>query len=81
MFDFKRIITLHNKLAKRLKEFESVDKNIPIEILNEYRYACRALVEALECQSNNNSEKFKHAEEEKKLKFSASLSRVIGVLF
>ncbi len=63
MLDFDRIIVLHNKLAQRLKQFEGVTKNSPPrEVLNEYRYACRALMEALELQSNPQNDDFKHAE-------------------
>ena len=62
MFNFSRIIALHNKLARRLKQFESVDSNTPLEVLNEYRYACRALVEAIALQKNPESNDFKHAE-------------------
>lgn len=62
MPDFSRVIDIHSKLAKRLKQFDSATKNIPQEVLNEYRYACRALIEAISLQSKPESDDFKHAE-------------------
>ncbi|SFV86901.1 hypothetical protein MNB_SUP05-SYMBIONT-4-277 [hydrothermal vent metagenome] len=62
MLNFDRIITLHGKLAGRVKQVESAIEGFPPEVLNEYRYACRALIEALDNQDDPTGNKFQHAE-------------------
>lgn len=62
MSNFERVVALHSKLAGRLKQVESAIEDFPIEVLNEYRYACRALIEAVENQEQPTSDKFIHAE-------------------
>lgn len=45
---FDQIIELHDEISKRYKEFETTTGNLPpVVILNELRYALRALVRIL----------------------------------
>lgn len=61
-----RIIELHAKLARRVKEYDQIlDSFPPIEVLNEIRYALRAILELWEInnQAEVDEHAFAHAEE------------------
>lgn len=61
-----RIVELHAKLARRVKEYEqAVDSFPPTEVLNEMRYALRAVLELWEInnQAEFDEESFGHAEQ------------------
>jgi len=50
-----RIIALHKKVSKRIKEYETyLNEFPPIAVLNEMRYAFRAIIEYLEIQDKGS---------------------------
>ncbi len=57
------IVSLHGKLAERIKQFETnLDLYPPTEVSNELRYALRAVVEILEIDgSDTQVDDFEHA--------------------
>lgn len=61
--EIHEIIGLHGKLAKRIKQFESsLEIYPPKEVLNELRYALRAVIELLECNiAGVTGDDFDHA--------------------
>lgn len=66
-YDFSKLILLHKKVAGRYKQYETQLASLPpLDVLNELRYALRAIIELLEFIQNKGEqkdEKFKHAEE------------------
>lgn len=61
-----RIVELHAKLARRIKEYEQAAVNFPpMEVLNELRYALRALLELWEIDKRDefDEQSFAHAEQ------------------
>ena len=69
-YSLSRIIHLHKKVSGRFKQYEQAICNYPPpDVLNEFRYALRALIEILELFENNSIDEekkkadFEHAEE------------------
>jgi hypothetical protein len=63
-FSLERVIALHKKIAKNIKEYENLTTELlPAELLNEFKYALRAVLECEVAREKKDEERFRYQEE------------------